>query len=203
MWYRLGQWMLRVILRVYHRAEVQGLDRVPRQGPFLLVGNHISYLDPFYIAAQLPQRISFMAKAESFSHPFTQWFLRKVDAFPVRREEADVRAMRSALARLRNDQVVGLFPEGRRREAEPPTELKGGASYLALRAQVPVIPVRIEGTDRALPRKGRWIRPAKVRIYFGEPIQKIPAGKNREDQERIHQMIMSAFRQLAEQKVAE
>src|SRR5699024_12274324 len=121
MWYRLGQWMLRVILRVYHRAEVQGLDRVPRQGPFLLVGNQISYLDPFYIAAQLPQRISFMAKAESFSHPFTQWFLRKVDAFPVRREEADVRAMRSALARLRNDQVVGLFPEGRRREAEPPT----------------------------------------------------------------------------------
>lgn len=203
MWYRLGQWMLRVILRVYHRAEVQGLDRVPRQGPFLLVGNHISYLDPFYIAAQLPQRISFMAKAESFSHPFTQWFLRKVDAFPVRREEADVRAMRSALARLRNDQVVGLFPEGRRREAESPTELKGGASYLALRAQVPVIPVWIEGTDRALPRKGRWIRPAKVRIYFGEPIQKIPAGKNREDQERIHQMIMSAFRQLAEQKVAE
>src|SRR5690606_37265063 len=97
-------------------------------------------------------------------------------AFPVRREEADVRAMRSALARLRNDQVVGLFPEGRRREAESPTELKGGASYLALRAQVPVIPVRIEGTDRALPRKGRWIRPAKVRIYFGEPIQKIPAG---------------------------
>ena len=80
--YRLIQKGICLFLKIYHRLEMDGLEHVPTKGPFLVVGNHISVLDPFYIAAVLPGRISFMAKEESFSHPVSRWFLYRVGAFP-------------------------------------------------------------------------------------------------------------------------
>lgn len=187
---------LRVLLRLYHRLNVEGVDWVPDQGPFLLVGNHVSYLDPFYIAAILKQPVSFMAKEESFSHPLARWFLKQVGAFSVNREKVDIGSLRTALTRLEEGKVVGLFPEGGRRESDPLQELKDGAAYLAVRSQVPVLPVVIEGTDRALPRGGRWIRPAKVRIRFGELITVQPEGKPREKQRYLTGEILQSFRLL-------
>lgn len=194
--YRFLQRGLRLLLKLYHRFDVEGLDRVPDGGPFLLVGNHISYLDPFYIAAILPERVSFMAKEESFSHPLAKWFLNQVGAFPVNREKVDIGSLRMALARLEEGKVVGIFPEGGRRESDPLQELKDGAAYLAIRSNVPVLPVVIEGTDRALPRGGRWVRPAKVRIRFGEPITGLPKGKPREKQRYLTEKILESFRSL-------
>ncbi|SMO68650.1 lysophospholipid acyltransferase family protein [Melghirimyces algeriensis] len=202
MWYTLFQSIVRFFAKLYHRLEVTGLEHIPKEGPFLLVGNHISYLDPFYIAGFLPRRVSFMAKEESFSHPLTKWFLRKVDAFPVNRDIADVQAIRTALKRLQQGEVVGIFPEGGRRDADSIQQLKEGAAYLAVRQNVPILPAYIEGSDQALPRGGRWIRPAKVCIRFGEPIGVLSQGKPRERQELLTQAILDAFRQLADSKGA-
>ena len=77
MWlYHILQPVVRCLIRIYHRARVEGLDRVPAEGPLILVGNHLSLLDPFYIGAFFPRKIRFMAKKESFRHPVARFFLR-------------------------------------------------------------------------------------------------------------------------------
>ncbi|GGA46521.1 1-acyl-sn-glycerol-3-phosphate acyltransferase [Kroppenstedtia guangzhouensis] len=194
--YRLIQKGICLFLKIYHRLEMDGLEHVPTKGPFLVVGNHISVLDPFYIAAVLPGRISFMAKEESFSHPVSRWFLYRVGAFPVNREGVDTRSLRTALALLKEGKRVGIFPEGGRRESDPLKELKDGAAWLAIRSNVPILPVVIEGTDQALSRGSRWLRPAKVRIRFGKPLSGLYQGKPRGKQEYLTGRILNSFRSL-------
>ncbi|EGK10374.1 lysophospholipid acyltransferase family protein [Kroppenstedtia eburnea] len=194
--YRVIQKGIRLFLRFYHRLEIEGLEHVPTKEPFLVVGNHISVLDPFYIAAVLPGRVSFMAKEESFSHPVSRWFLDRVGAFPVNRGGVDTRSLRTALALLKEGKRVGIFPEGGRRESDPLKELKDGAAWLAIRSQVPILPVVIEGTDEALPRGSRWLRPAKIRIRFGGLLSGSSEGNPRETQDDLTAEILTSFRSL-------
>ncbi|OYD07932.1 lysophospholipid acyltransferase family protein [Paludifilum halophilum] len=165
--YGTAKRLVQTVLRLYHRVEVEGMERVPEVGSLILVGNHVSYLDPFYIGAVLPRKVHYMAKKESFSRPWTCWFLRRVGAFPVNREKPDIRSLKTALNRLKEKNMVGIFPEGGRREEDPMQSLKNGATYLALKEGAPILPVYIEGTDKALPRQGKWIRPARIRIRSG------------------------------------
>lgn len=191
---------IRLFLRVYHRVEIEGLEHVPTRGPFLVVGNHISVLDPFYIAAVLPGQVSFMAKEESFSHPVSRWFLERVGAFPVNREGVDTRSLRTALALLKYGKSVGLFPEGGRRESDPLTELKEGAAWLAIRSDVPILPVVIEGTDEALAQGNRWLRPAKVRIRFGGLLSGSIPGNPKEKQAELTSQMMTSFQSLGSRR---
>lgn len=195
--YRLVQGLAKVFLYLYHRVEVEGLDRIPKEGPVLLVGNHVSYLDPFYMGAVFPRRVHYMAKQESFSHPVTAWFLRRFGAFPVNRDKPDVRTIKTAIGYLNMNRVVGLFPEGGRRDEAPMEELKQGAAYLALKTGSTLVPMYIEGTEEALPRKSKWIYPVRIRIRTGEPIQPQMTGKMRLEQERISREILGRFRDLA------
>ena len=79
--YHTLQPVVRCLIRIYHRARVEGMDRVPAEGPLILVGNHLSLLDPFYIGAFFPRKIRFMAKKESFRHPVARWFLEPFPRF--------------------------------------------------------------------------------------------------------------------------
>ncbi|PMB03646.1 hypothetical protein CEN49_22690 [Fischerella thermalis CCMEE 5273] len=124
------KWFVRLFLKSYHRVEVEGAESFSHAGPLILVGNHVSYLDPFYLGAVLPKRVYFMAKKESFSTPFFQWILRSCGAFPVDREKTDMNAIKTAIQHLRHGRIVGLFPEGGRRTEAPMRGVKAGAAYL-------------------------------------------------------------------------
>ncbi len=188
--------VVRAWLLIYHRAKIEGLDHVPRQAPFILVGNHVSYLDPFYIGAVIPRHVHFMAKKESFGHPFTRWFLCRMRAFPVKRGETDIKAIRQALSVLQEGNVLGIFPEGGRRDYQELEEIKQGAAYLAIKMGCPVVPVLILGADRALPRGKMFLRPAKIRIKVGNPIS-LPSGeKARQRQEKLSAEILDALRKM-------
>ncbi|WP_309864948.1 lysophospholipid acyltransferase family protein [Desmospora profundinema] len=194
--YFMLRWILRMFLKGYHRIEVVGADQLPHDGPFILVGNHISNLDPFYIGAAMPGRIHFMAKRESFSHPLSRWVLHACGAFPVERGKPDMRAIKTAIHHLRHDRIVGLFPEGGRREEDPMVAIKAGAAYLSLKTQTPVLPITIEGTDRALPRSAWLIRPIPIRIRVGE--QMVPEkDMSREAQERLSRHVLESLRLLS------
>ncbi|MCS1352681.1 1-acyl-sn-glycerol-3-phosphate acyltransferase [Mechercharimyces sp. CAU 1602] len=200
MLYGFGKGLILSVLALYHRVDIEGKHHIPKEGSFLLVGNHVSYLDPFYIGATVPRQIKYMAKKESFDHPVTRWFLQQLDAFSVDRSKPDMGAIRTALKHLKDGNVVGMFPEGTRSD-EGLSQLKQGAAYLAIRSKSPIIPVHISGTDRCLPRGKTWIRPAKVRIAFGEPIQ-IEEGKGKDLQEKVSQHILTALQSLAPQMEA-
>jgi 1-acyl-sn-glycerol-3-phosphate acyltransferase len=197
MLYRILKPIARWLIRVYHRVRVEGRDLVPEKGPLIVVGNHLSVLDPFYIGAFFPRLIRFMAKKESFENPLARWFLNQFGAFPVDRGKADLSSLKTAISVLRNGEVLGMFPEGGRREFAPMRELKQGAAYLALKTGTPILPVYIEGTDRAMPRNAVWIRPHRVRIVIGECIHPLAAGTGRHREEQISREILLAWHRLA------
>ncbi|PTQ55299.1 MAG: 1-acyl-sn-glycerol-3-phosphate acyltransferase [Candidatus Carbobacillus altaicus] len=167
MWlYAFLKIIARPLFRLYHRLEVHGLEHINAR-PYIVVGNHMSYLDPVYIAAFYPEPLHFMAKRELFKTPFMRFLLTQLGAFPVNRAGYDLGAVKQALRLLKNKSSIGLFPEGTRTQRFLEGEFKQGAAFFAIKSGVPVLPVAIFGTECALPKGVRFVRPQKVRILYG------------------------------------
>jgi 1-acyl-sn-glycerol-3-phosphate acyltransferase len=155
------------VVKVGFRLRARGTEHLP-EGGFVLAANHTSNFDPWPLALPLfPRRqLRFMAKSELFN-PILKPILLGGGAFPVRRGEADLEAIRRAVELVRDGEIVVMFPEGTRRrkglrkkhEARPHT----GAARIALSADAPLVPAAINGTDR-LSRLG------PLRVAYGPPI---------------------------------
>jgi 1-acyl-sn-glycerol-3-phosphate acyltransferase len=152
------------------RAENAG-----RPGGYILASNHISHFDPFIFSAVVRRKIDWMTMAEFFPMPVVGFLLRAVDAFPADRDRANRATIRSAIDRLRNGRVVGIFPEGGIRDGKNSilegAPARSGVATLSHMAGVPVLPCVILGSDR-LYNKKRWmaLRRTPIWIAFGEPI---------------------------------
>src|SRR5947199_6544726 len=172
---RAASLSMKVLFGYSSRIYVVGCEYTNRAGGFLLASNHISHFDPPIISSVVRRKIDWMAMAEFFPIPGLGHFLRAVDALPAARERADRKTIRSAIERLKNGRVVGVFPEGGIRDGAQSllegAPLRAGASALAHIAQVPILPCVILGSDR-LYAKRSWlpIRRTPVWIAFGRPI---------------------------------
>jgi 1-acyl-sn-glycerol-3-phosphate acyltransferase len=157
--------------RLTMRLRIEGLENVPRTGGALMVSNHLHNVDPVLLEEVFPRPVRFMAKKEVFSVPFAEWVARMTDSFPVDRENPDRAALRHAQTRLTGGVIVGMFPEGTRSTTGGLKNVFPGAAAIALRANVPVIPTAIVGTD-TLPFNGsKPRRPGKYRVTvrIGKP----------------------------------
>jgi 1-acyl-sn-glycerol-3-phosphate acyltransferase len=141
-----------------------GTINVPTRGPVVIMPNHKSFWDPFFVAIVLRRPVHFMGKAEHFEGPLAKLFLR-LGAFPVRRGESDAEALETARAILRRGDALALFPEGTRVRDEGLGTPKRGAARLAIEAGAPLVPATITGTE-----KRRWPLPRRVRLVFGTPV---------------------------------
>src|SRR5438270_10334695 len=183
------------------RVNVVGRENVERAGGFLLASNHISHFDPPTISSVVRRKIDWMAMAEFFPVPGLGHFLRAVDAFPAARDRADRKTIRSAIERLKNGRIVGVFPEGGIRDGARSllegAPLRAGASTLAHMAGVPIVPCVIVGSDR-LYGKRNWLplRRTPIWIAFGEPISCFPQLEKSVAREKIEEELTSAFQQL-------
>lgn len=184
----------RLALTVF-RTRFLGAENVP-EGGAVLAGNHVSYLDPILLWSGSPRPVRFMAKKELFSG-WMGFLLERFWAFPVDREGADRAAIQRATEELRAGDLVGIFPEGTRREGDEPGEVHGGAAFVAMRAGVPVVPVAFVGTDTAWPRGVRLPRPARVTIKYGAPVHPDAFGGHRKG--RVEAMTVEIMRRIAEE----
>jgi 1-acyl-sn-glycerol-3-phosphate acyltransferase len=146
MLYRFAKLLCTTVLVVLRRWEIRGRENFPLTGGLVLMGNHISYWDPVVIGCAIPRKISFMAKAELFDVPVLAPIIRKLGTFPVRRGGSDRSAIRKALELLGSGCVVGIFPEGSRSESGEIMEPHMGAAMIALKGNVPILPVAVKGT---------------------------------------------------------
>jgi 1-acyl-sn-glycerol-3-phosphate acyltransferase len=170
MTYRITRFLALLMCKILFRIKVYGRNHIPKQGGFILASNHVSYLDPISLAVACPRRISFMAKYELFRNPLFSRYLNLLEAFPLKRDSADITALKEAMRRLKNGGGLLLFPQGSRGFEEASPEPQPGVGFLASRAAVPVVPAYVKGTDKALPRGAKFIRPKNITVYFGEQI---------------------------------
>jgi 1-acyl-sn-glycerol-3-phosphate acyltransferase len=172
------------IWRLIGSFEATGAQHVPRAGPFLLLSNHQSVLDPFFIQGACPRALHPMAKSTQFASPAMRWILPYFNAFPVRRFQPDPQAVRVALRRLAAGNAVHIYIEGERSWDGRLQEPRPGTVRIALKAGVPVVPCSISGAYDAWPRWASYVRRAHVRVTFGEPLR-FPKLDRRADREAV------------------
>lgn len=193
--YRFANWALRnLIVPLFLRIEVRGLENVPRRGPLLVAINHCSFLDPILVGVYFPRDVAMMSKTENFRHPLYGWLVRLYGAFPVRRGEADTQALKTALRLLRQGQAVLMAPEGTRSKDGSLQEGKPGTVLLALRSDAPVVPVAVWGARELWYNVAR-LRRTPVTLNVGPPLRLAPGGKA--GRERLESSTEELMRTLA------
>lgn len=200
--YPLCQWIVRTGFPLIGRLDVRGLENIPAGGPFLLIANHQSILDPLLIQSVVRRPVHTMAKSTQFASPVMRSLMPRILSFPVRRYRVDPQAVRMVLRRLREGQGVGIYVEGERSWDGRLQEPRLGTVRLLLKAGVPVVPCGISGSYDVWPRWSHAIRRAPVCIRFGAPMM-FPHLDRREDRERAlpeaTERLMGAIRKLLEQ----
>lgn len=153
----------RVLLKTILPVKYHGLENVSDlKAPYILMANHTSMLDPFMMAAAIPQyQIRFIGKKELWKFPPFAWFANNINAIPVDRHNTDMEAMRACMRVTREGHVLGIFPEGTRHHKGLMTELESGVAMIALRSRVPLVPVYIAG------KLGLF---RTLHVYVGKPI---------------------------------
>jgi 1-acyl-sn-glycerol-3-phosphate acyltransferase len=196
-------WILRFLaflfFKLFFGLEVEGKRNIPYSGAFILASNHASYLDPAVLASACPYQLNFMARNDLFNIPIFGTLIRSVGTFPVRRNFADIASIKEALRRLGQGRGLLFFPEGTRSFSGVVQRAQPGIGFVAAKSQVPVIPVFVSGTQRALGRGARFIRPAKIKVCFGQPIY--PKESNLKDDYRdIARRIMEEIEQIGQER---
>jgi len=162
--------IVRPMFRALFKFEVTGSENIPSRDGTLLMINHASYLDPIFIGAAVKRSIHYMARSTLFKPGFIKWFLMNMNAFPVHLGSPDRSAIKRALQLLSDSKVLLIFPEGTRSVDGSLGKAQDGVGFIAYRANVNVIPVFLNGTQKALPRKAKMLKTAKISVHFGKPI---------------------------------
>lgn len=172
MFYSFCRFLCIVFCKIMFRMEASGRENIPKSGGFIVASNHVSYLDPIAVGSSCPRKLNYMARHDLFGNNFFNWLLRSVLAFPVKRDSADLSALKEAIRRVRAGNGLLLFPEGRRsdRNSGATDSPQPGIGFLAAKLGVPVIPAFVKGSQEAFPRGAKFMRPVKVRVYFGKQI---------------------------------
>ncbi len=171
MFYSLIRAICWLILKIFWRMEVRGIENLPQTGGLIIASNHVSYLDPAVLAASLNRKIYFIAKKEVFKNGFLSFILKNLNAISVDRENADILAFKRAINILREEKVLGIFPEGARSSDGELQELKLGTIKIAMKAGVPILPVGIIGTHKIYPRGIKFpiLFKHKIIVKYGDP----------------------------------
>lgn len=167
--FRFAYRVVKFAVQVLFPSRTAGLENIP-EGGALICGNHSSLWDPLVIGASMPidTGLVFMAKDQLFHYPVLGPVIRALGAFPVKRGESDLTAIKTAMRHLQEGKKLIIFPEGRRVTGEGDAEAKGGVALLATRTGAPVVPVFC-GERRKLFHRNT--------VAFGEPYRPQIAGR--------------------------
>lgn len=194
MFYTVVAAIARLLLKLVFRIRVYGENRRienPEEN-YIVCGNHSSVLDPVIVAITHNNHIRYMAKKELFDNFFLKFVLNNLRAFPVDREGNSLLAVKKSLRILKNNEILGIFPEGTRVTSREESSAKGGISIIATKAKKKILPVYIDSNYRLF---------SKVNIYYGDFInldQYYDKKLGSEDYLRIGEEVMDKIYSLKE-----
>jgi len=170
LWYRFARAVVVGFCRVFWRLSVRGREHVPASGPFILAPVHRSNVDFAVVAAVTHRRMRYLAKDSLWKIKPLGAVWESLGAVPVARGTADRAAMRALEEAIERGEPVVMFPEGTRQSGPEVQPLFDGPAYVASRTGVPIVPVGIGGSERAMPKGSKLIRPVKITLVVGPPL---------------------------------
>jgi 1-acyl-sn-glycerol-3-phosphate acyltransferase len=178
-----------------YRTRAIGLKNVPKSGALILVPNHFSQMDHFFVGLYLRRQVRFMAKSQMFGPPVLTYIYTHGGVFPVRRGHRDEESFKTAFAILRREEMLLVYAEGGRSRTGELGEVKPGIGRIALESGAPVVPVAIHGS--ASVRRWKRLRFPKVTVQFGEPLS-FPTEESptRERQLEVSEQIFAPVREM-------
>ena len=188
------KWIVRgaiyIWCKIYYRAEINGLENIPKEGALIFCGNHRSYLDPPLMVVTAKRDMKFLAKEELYKNKFLAFLGWAFEAIPVKRDEKDVSAIKNSLKVLKSGNCIALFPEGTRNGLEKGEQVKDGVAFFATRSGAKVVPCGIKGGTK---------ENKKVTITYGKPLDysEYKGVKDKETLDKITKEIMNNIVELA------
>lgn len=182
-------WML-----VYHHLEVYGKHNIPRTGPVLLCPNHTTGLDPFVLQPQCPRLIRWLMLT-SYRFPLAEPLWKRIEPICLDQNDSDMSKIREVIRTLKQDQVVGFFPEGSlQREKRELQEFREGIGMIARRSGAWILPAWIHGTPRKHSMLWHFLWPSRSSVTFGEPF-KADGMKDEQVREELRRRLMKLSQQ--------
>ena len=149
------------LLNIMYRIKINGKENIPKDTAVLICPNHVHALDSTILIAWSKRKINVFAKEELFRGRIGKWFANIFGIYPIKRDAADIQAIKIALKLLKNNEPLMICPEGSRNGMEKGLPLKNGPVLMAIKSGAPILPVGIKGTFRLF---------TKVTVNIGKPI---------------------------------
>ena len=189
--YAVARWVLSVVFHTLFPVKYHNIECAQMDAPYILIGNHSHFTDPMLLAIPIFRyQLRMMGKKELMKNPIMAWFSKQIDAIPVDRHNMDMGAVRACLKTLRDGHVLCIFPEGTRHKEGVMENIESGASMIALRSGVRLLPVYISERPRFL---------HTTHVYFHEPlsVKDLAAGGiNKEACDAVSARITGVYRKM-------
>jgi 1-acyl-sn-glycerol-3-phosphate acyltransferase len=169
--YFISRNILKLLFKIFFRLSITGAGNCPKNGPLIIAPNHASFLDPLIAGFAVPRELNFMARSSLFRNRIFGRVLMSVNAFPLKREGADPRAMRLAIDKLCEGKAVLIFPEGTRSKDGNLGAPRAGIGLLAAMSGANILPCYIKDSISVLPKGAAFPRFEKISVYIGKPIK--------------------------------
>ena len=193
-YYYICRRIVRILLFLLARWQVRGKENVPKEGPLLVISNHLGLADPPLINLVLNRPVRFMAKKQLFRFRVIGSFIRGIGGFPVHRGRPDRNALRQSEQVLAQGLALAIFPEGTRSRSGQLRPALTGPALIALRSGAPILPVAITGTEKLERGVGILTRP-RVTVNIGRPFH-LPPVASKPDRKELIKYIMEHIAEL-------
>jgi 1-acyl-sn-glycerol-3-phosphate acyltransferase len=165
-------WTNSILFAAGVKLQIEGLEKIDPQKSYIFIGNHQSHFDVLSVFSMLPLTVRFMAKKELFKIPIFGWSLYASGTIRIDRSNRQraIESMNNALDRINRGVSVVIFPEGTRSEDGKIREFKKGGFVLAIKGEIPIVPISISGSRFILPKNSIRIHPGKIKIVVSDPL---------------------------------
>ena len=178
-----------IFMKIVYKAEIKGLENIPKDEPVIFCGNHRTYVDPPLILSTAKRDMRFITKEELRNNKGLAFLGVVFDSIYVKRDSKDIGSVKQVLKALKNKQCIALFPEGTRNAADKGEKPKDGAVFFSVKSGVKILPCGIKGEMK------KW---KKTTITFGKPIDFSYVNiKNKQEMEVATEKMMNTIMMLA------
>ena len=192
---RISKAIIYFLVWIVYRPKKVGEKNIPKEGSYIICGNHIHALDAVVLVSSLKREVIFIAKEELYKNAFFSWLGHTFDVIAIKRDSADIDAMKSSFKALKQGKILGLFPEGTRNGMAKGVRLHNGAALISLKTDSKIIPIGIQGNFKPFRR---------VKLNIGKPMDFSEYKSRKNDKEvldGITKQVMSEVVRLTNEKV--